>query len=148
MAAEQVVVVHPIADDSAATETRPSRAAASPPGDEQLAGTLRDRLARVTMPPTPHDLDEVREVVSRYTSDLQSRGWPPERVIMAVKRAAREAGLRASANQALAESRWTDTDKLLAELVRWCIARYYDSPEDVAVARASIRARAETPQHA
>jgi len=145
MATEQVVVVHPIVDDAVQVDTRP---ATIPVGDDLLAASLRECLAQVTIPLKPRELDAVHDVVSRYVSALHGRGWPPESVIMAVKQAAREAGLRASANQTLAESRWTDTDRLLAELVRWCIAQYYDSPEDVAIVRASVKARAEATQHA
>jgi hypothetical protein len=147
MGAEHVVVLQLGAGDTPPRELRHPGLASNSRGDEALASSLRESLTRLTTPFNARELEEVRELVSQYVVALHNREWPPERAITAVKQVARDAGLRASASQALAESQWTDSDKLLAELVRWCIAQYYDSPVAFPVVRASTKARAEAPHH-
>jgi hypothetical protein len=133
--AEHMVASEATITDSAVRETRSAQLAGNLTSDALLASSLRDRLSRVAGPVSTLDLGGIHELVCRYVAELRDRGWPPERVITAVKQVARDAGLRASANQALAESRWTDTDRLLAKLVRWCIVRYYEPAGDLPSAR-------------
>jgi len=127
MAGEQIVVLHLPAGDSATSATRQLQPATIIAGEE-LPPAIRDRLAHMASPLDRRELAGVRELVSQYVAVLHDRGLPPERVITAVKQLAREAGLRASASQALGETSWTDEDRLLAELVRWCIAQYFQAP--------------------
>ena len=68
---------------------------------------------------------EVRAVVD----DLRALGWPAERIIIAVKEIAAEAGLRPSPHFTKVSASLTDQDDLLARIVSWCIERYYqDAP--------------------
>jgi hypothetical protein len=57
---------------------------------------------------------------------MKEEGWPPERVIVAVKAIARDAGLSPSSEVMLAHFSLDELDDLLTSSVRWCIERYYD----------------------
>lgn len=127
MAAERIVVFPLTVGDSANTR-RQLELSTDAAGDELLASAIRDGLAHMAIPLDSRELAGVRELVSRYVVALHDRGVPPERVITSVKQLAREAGLHASANQTLGESSWTDEDRVLADLVRWCIAQYFEAP--------------------
>ena len=59
----------------------------------------------------------LRTLVCGYVDVLKAAGYPPERVVIAVKAAARDAGLRYST---ILESRLA-----LDRIVRWAIAEYY-----------------------
>jgi hypothetical protein len=67
--------------------------------------------------------------VSRYVDERKELGWTPQRVIVAVKQIAHDAGLSPSARVAGAppDGNMTPTDRLLVDIVGWCIDRYYDS---------------------
>ena len=88
------------------------------------AERLQDALAAVEFPVSPPLLDELRKRVCEYVDSLKSRDWPPERVIVAVKQIAHEAGFHPSPlvqTEALMSAR----DELLVAMVGWCIERYY-----------------------
>jgi hypothetical protein len=57
---------------------------------------------------------------------MKADGWPPERVIVAVKAIARESGLSPSSNLMIAHLKLDEQDDLLTSSVRWCIESYYD----------------------
>jgi hypothetical protein len=65
--------------------------------------------------------------VFEYADELKGLGLPPERVIVAVKRVANEAGLHSS--RVIPSPRHLEgKDKLLVDMVGWCIERYYGKP--------------------
>jgi hypothetical protein len=57
--------------------------------------------------------------------DLKAEGWPPERVIIAVKRVAEEAGIRTTHGVLSTTAPLTQQDMATVNAVRWCIQRYY-----------------------
>ena len=94
----------------------------------KLDGALRARLSNATFPLTLGAEDEIRRYVSEYAGELRALGLPPERVLVAVKRAAYDVGIY---GPPLAIPRWRATDgknKLFDQIVSWCIAGYYDGP--------------------
>jgi hypothetical protein len=71
--------------------------------------------------------DDIRPLVCRVVDVMKADGWPPERVIVAVKAIAREAGLVPSSGLMLAHAELDESDSLLTSSVRWCIEQYYDA---------------------
>ena len=67
----------------------------------------------------------LRAQVRAVVDDLRALGWPAERIIIAVKEIAAEAGLRPSPHFTNPSPSATDQDDLLSRLVSWCIERYY-----------------------
>jgi hypothetical protein len=63
--------------------------------------------------------------VFAFVDEAKALGWPPERVISAVKRTANAAGLAPSARVMYSGAGLTDMDKLMIELVGWCIGWYF-----------------------
>jgi hypothetical protein len=88
---------------------------------------LRACLAELTHPLTPSTRDGVKDAVCEYVARRHARGWPPERVIVALKQVAREAGLYPS-HRVTADEHLSAPDKLLVEMVGWCIEAYYVPP--------------------
>lgn len=86
---------------------------------EGLAGMLRDdvqpslTLLRL--------MGQLQATVTRYVGERRAAGAPVERVLPEVKGLVREA--------ASAEGWFDPTDALMAQVVRWTIAGYYDQPE-------------------
>jgi len=69
-------------------------------------------------------LSELREQVCAVVDDLKGAGWLPERVIVAVKQVAHDAGLSPSRG-VLSVAPLTESDAVIVEMVGWCIQRYY-----------------------
>ena len=67
----------------------------------------------------------LRAQVRAVVDDLRALGWPAERIIIAVKEIASEAGLRPSPNFTNPSASATDHEDLLSRIVSWCIERYY-----------------------
>jgi len=67
--------------------------------------------------------------VCAVVDDLHSLGWPPERVLIAMKQLAGETGLRPSRAFTTATQPLNWSDELLARIVRWCIEQYYHKAE-------------------
>lgn len=57
--------------------------------------------------------------------DLRLLGWPPERVLIAIKQIAEDAGLRPSRNVLLIAGESRPNDTALQLVVRCCIEQYY-----------------------
>jgi hypothetical protein len=57
--------------------------------------------------------------------DLRQLGWPPERVIIAVKQIAEDAGLRPSRSVLMIADEATPNDAAIQQVVRCCIEQYY-----------------------
>src|SRR5262249_24807713 len=100
---------------------------AQPMSDENAGAALQQCLVLVSVPIGEGAMRELQHRVWAYVDDRKSAGWTPERVIMAVKQIAREAGLRPSSLVAKTNARITTTDELLVEIIGWCIHRYYSS---------------------
>jgi hypothetical protein len=97
--------------------------------DNQADSTeLRSSLAALQHPISATARKALRRVVCEYVDRLRDLGWPPERVIVAVKHVAREAGLYPS-KQVMSAVNLAAEDALLVEMVGWCIERYYYRPE-------------------
>ena len=65
-----------------------------------------------------------RAAVAAWVRRLRDRGVPPERALIAVKRAARHA-LAPGLDTAVGARPHDDAEARLAEVVRWCIVEYY-----------------------
>ena len=92
---------------------------------DQLGGALQSTLGELTFPVTPTVQDNIRRQVCDYADELKALGLPPERIIIAVKLTANNVGMRPSRYAGTAAS-LDATDKLLVDMVRWCIERYYE----------------------
>lgn len=91
------------------------------------AKELRQQLGALDFPPSPARKRKVRRHVCDFVDQQKALGWPPERVIVALKQIAQEAGFRSSDRVALVDAQIAARDEFLAEMVSWCIERYYDA---------------------
>ena len=95
----------------------------------KIASALQARLSEVTFPLDPLTERAIRRQVCDYADELKRLGLPPERVIVALKRLANEAGV-VSMSRTIATPKALDGhDKLLVDIVAWCIDRYYSRDE-------------------
>lgn len=94
----------------------------------ELAGALQARIYNARFPLSKTSEGEIRQGVSDYADELKEIGVSPEHAILAVKRAANSAGLYATARIPGTTVALGDGDKLLADMVRWCIDGYYGPP--------------------
>ena len=93
-------------------EPRPHRPAVPSPGADRLRCALEGGTRATNA--------EVRAAVFAYVATLKSDGLPPERVLVAVKAAARSAGIP--------DSPWLDIGdgpRRMSPVVGWCIEEYY-----------------------
>ena len=95
-----------------------------------LGAVLCELLSLVRLPPDEVMLREVKRHVFAFVDERKVDGWSPERVIIAVKQIAREAGLKPSAFVAKADGKLTSRDDLLVEIVGWCIQRYFSTSDN------------------
>lgn len=100
-----------------------------PDGVSSLATVLETQLRGVECPLSPARRAAVRECVCEYVDVTKALGWPPERVIAAVKQIAVEAGLAPSYSVTSTAVHLSGTDRLVADIVDWSIARYYDGTD-------------------
>jgi len=93
---------------------------------------LRDSLVAVAARVSTADAERdtrLREEVRAAVADLKAAGWSPERVVIAIKQVARDAGLNPSRNLMTFEARTpTGPDAVIVNVIGWCIERYYESP--------------------
>jgi hypothetical protein len=87
------------------------------------AERLRHQLAGLQFPLDDDTRTEVQRRVREYVDFVKAQHWPPERVLVGVKRIADDAGIRSSALPAM-ESRASRAD-LLMDMVAWSIEEYY-----------------------
>jgi len=92
---------------------------------EHAAIVLRDRIRALHRPVRRDEYDAVREQVFSYVDELKSLGWPPERIILAVKQVATEGGIRISPRVASVSFPSNTTEQLMVDMVKWCIERYF-----------------------
>jgi hypothetical protein len=81
----------------------------------------------MSLPIPDGDRAALREHVFDYVVEAKGLGWPPERVIIAVKTLAREAGIRQSPGILRNDSPINGPDKLLVDVVGWCIEKYFSN---------------------
>lgn len=79
-----------------------------------LDAALHERLASLVEPLDASTEDGVQRLIWDFVDDRKAEGSPPERVILAVKQIALEAGLKP-----------TMSDDFFVEMVGWCIQRYF-----------------------
>ena len=87
---------------------------------------LRDALASL---PSQHDAgakEALRRRVSEFVDAAKAEGWPNERVIVALKQVAADAGVRSSTDILRTKSNLQRRDALILVLVRWCVEHYYE----------------------
>lgn len=94
----------------------------------EIGGALQARLANISFPLDATVEREIQRLVFEYTAELRRVGQPPERVLMAVKYTANQAGIYATARLASSQVQLEGRDKLLVDMVKWCIERYYGQP--------------------
>jgi hypothetical protein len=94
---------------------------------QDVGAALHQWLLLTGLPDDEKGRRELQRHVCDFVDDRKAAGWPPERVIIAVKQIAREAGLRPSTAIASKYVTLTNQDNFLVELVGWCIHRYYAS---------------------
>ena len=91
--------------------------------------TLRDSLAIVarTRPGAVPAVgqDALREQLYAAVDEFREAGWLPERVIIAVKQIAEDAGLRPSRALLHNGAALSERDITILAVVRWCIEHYY-----------------------
>ena len=85
---------------------------------------LRETLERARLPLSDSARDALRGQVFDYVDALKAAGRPPEQVILAVKKLAFDAGFQTTSHIVYSE-KLHGPDALIAELVAWCIERYY-----------------------
>ena len=95
---------------------------------EEIGGELHARLTDIRFPLDPSIEREIQRIVYSYADELKVLGLPPERVIVALKRVANEAGVYSTSRIVPSASQLEGKDKLLVDIVGWCIERYYSRP--------------------
>lgn len=92
-------------------------------------GALRARLATAHFPLSRGAQDDIKRQVREYAAELKDLGLPPERVVVAVKQAASDAGIRGCSSVLASRRSGDPKTNLLIDIVSWCIAGYYDPPK-------------------
>jgi hypothetical protein len=85
---------------------------------------LRLALKSIRLPLSNESRGPLRAAVFHYIDALKAAGRPPEQVILAVKKLAFDAGYQTTSHIVYSEKVY-GPDALIAELVAWCIERYY-----------------------
>lgn len=91
----------------------------------ELGGALQTSLADIRFPLTAPIEREIQRQVCEYVDELKGLGLPPERVLMAVKYNANQAGIYATQRLVTPQDQLHGKDKLLVDMVGWCIKQYY-----------------------
>lgn len=95
---------------------------------EDYAEQLREQLTVLDFPPSAASARGLNRLVADFVHERRALGWPPERVIVALKQVAQEAGLQSADRVSTLDAEITARDELLGEMVRWCIDAYYSPP--------------------
>jgi hypothetical protein len=85
---------------------------------------LVQTLEGLRLPLSEQSRQALRAQVFAYVDALKTAGRPPEQVILAVKKLAFDAGFQTSSHIVYSEKLY-GPDALIAELVAWCIERFY-----------------------
>ena len=70
--------------------------------------------------------DALREQLCAVVDDLKAAGWLPERVIIAVKQIAEDAGLRPSRALLHSGAVLGERDTTIMSIIRWSIEHYFE----------------------
>jgi hypothetical protein len=96
-----------------------------------IAAPLRNTLAEASdfgsLLRDPNRLEDVRHQVLAVVDHLSEVGWSPERIVVGLKQIAKDGGLTPSMSLARLGDPLTDSDMLLALIVRWGIDHYFDT---------------------
>lgn len=75
--------------------------------------------------PTAAELTLLRERVCAAVSELKTRGWPIERILVRLKEVASEVGLQPSRNSNLTAAEFERRKAVWADVITQCIEYYY-----------------------
>ena len=92
------------------------------------ANALQHQLERLRFPLGDDQRADVRRCVSDYVDWAKTQHWPPERMLIDIKRVAAEARVTVSSLPS-PESRESRAH-LLMDMVAWSIERYYEGERD------------------
>lgn len=85
---------------------------------------LRRALTGLQFPLSDQTVSGIQSLIFEFTDDMQGEGWQVERIIVAVKRLANDAGLYVSPRVIWSREIVRGPDSLMVDMVGWCIARY------------------------
>jgi hypothetical protein len=94
--------------------------------NESVTAELRHALASAPETLTPESTSRLRSRVEAFVDATKAAGWPIERVIVALKEIASDAGLRSSTSVLRLKINPDRRDALLLDIVRWCVERYFE----------------------
>ena len=94
--------------------------------DQKVTASLRQALSGLPGTLNAEAKARLRERVDAYVDETRALGWPIERVIVALKQIAAEAGLRSSTDVLRVKGGLEARDALLLDVVRWCVERYFE----------------------
>lgn len=99
---------------------------ASPPisVSSSSAHDLKSALASLPVAMDDTSAAELRERVCSFVDEMKRLDLPPERILVALKKIAHDAGLRGERITSAGVD-MTPGDAVLRQLVRWCIEHYY-----------------------
>src|SRR5689334_12925148 len=86
---------------------------------------LRRALTGLQFPLSDETIAEIRARVYAFSEDMKVDGWQAERIIVAVKRLANDAGLYVSPRVVWSPEIVRGPDSLMVDMVGWCIEHYY-----------------------
>lgn len=84
--------------------------------------SLKRELAELHFPLDNDTRAAIQRCVREYVDSVKAEQWPPERVVIGLKRVADDAGIHAGA---LSLAGRTYRDHLLMDIVAWGIDQYY-----------------------
>lgn len=93
--------------------------------DQSPTLALRDAFASLPPALSAQAKEQLRNKVEKFVDLAKAKDWPIERVIVAIKQVAAEAGVRSSTDVLRTNSHLEVRDALLLDVVRWCVERYY-----------------------
>lgn len=85
---------------------------------------LRRVLTGLQFPLSDEAISGIRSRVFEFADDMMAQGWQPQRVIVAVKRLANDAGVYVSPRVVWSPELVRGPDSLMVDMVGWCIERY------------------------
>ena len=93
--------------------------------NQTVTAALRQALAAAPETLGAESKERLRTHVVAFVDAVKAQGWPIERVIVAVKEVAAEAGVRSSTDVLRLSGAPANRDALLLDIVRWTVERYF-----------------------